>query len=351
MKQLLTILCLFALLYSALAQCPEDALEPNNAIDEASTITLPYLNRNLTGCINESDYFTFTAQSNGVLQVQLDFLNGDLDLVLFSEQQVKLMESLSNLDIYEALSTRVTAGTTYILQVLVYKATTINSTYTLDIKIGNNCTADALEPNDNATMASPLVSGARLANLFLCDTNVPIDTDWYKFTLNDTNYFELIITYPATPYATNLDIFLFDSNMNNISRTDLRRFDFPAYLNGTLAAGTYYAQVTQNIFVWDTPYSILLNVGTINRQDTTPTSQTVATSQTSASTSASVSTTVTSSNSAIATSSSATSSSSSSSSSATSSTTQPQTSQENILSSATTAVVHFALMLAVVRLL
>jgi hypothetical protein len=235
--------------------CPADAYGDNHALDRFFTIaTYPFVTDGVAHpqplfCQDKpsGEWFKITAQPGSVITASVEYAprGTNLDLILLTTNGTRLVASNrapNNGDMgYEELRYGVNAGGEFLLQIsgtTTYK----NLPYKLSVNVAppGACRDDALEPNNAAVDAAPLMPGVEYTGLQVCNT----DRDFYRLDVGLNQVVTVVTNAPARLGDVDLFIYKIDAMGNLTPVVDSQtRADTETVQFQTSAAGTYIAEV------------------------------------------------------------------------------------------------------------
>ncbi len=119
-----------------------------NTFSNPVAITLPIMfEQSVGGSADGDDYFSFTADADGTIDVSLTGLTADVDLHLYNEAGVRIASSRTGGTTDESFSFDIVSGTTYILGVT--PNTSANSSYTVNILLDGSDGSDGSGSGDD----------------------------------------------------------------------------------------------------------------------------------------------------------------------------------------------------------
>jgi hypothetical protein len=202
--------------------CQDDALEDNDAIEQAAS--LPSGTTSLVSCPGEGssddeDFYSLAVGNEGTLDVELSGGSAsDLDLVLYdgSGQVIDVSASASST---ESVTACLPAGTYYV-RVHAYGTPTDNP-YSLSWNLtaescGGTCVDDGNEPDDDAV-------GARVVDLDLgtytsaSQTICSGNEDWFGVLMYAGETLHSTLSFLQTSASEDLDLWIFDDLGNNLT--------------------------------------------------------------------------------------------------------------------------------------
>ena len=178
-------------------ECRPDPLEPNDSPDDPTPIG-PGRTAELNLCPGDQDWFGIPLARGDRLQVivNTDLLAADhFQVVLFDPQVNEVLQEDSLL-----IDHVVPEDGSYMLRTLTSDET-ISYSLIITISRGIPCDDDALEPNDSAIEASPLLAGTH-SGLTVC----PRDEDWFVIERPVDLTLLVRIEFPALQGDLDLDL-------------------------------------------------------------------------------------------------------------------------------------------------
>ncbi|MGA2499329.1 MAG: pre-peptidase C-terminal domain-containing protein, partial [Tepidisphaeraceae bacterium] len=218
-----------------------DRFEPNDSFAQATdlgilgTRTEPGLSIHTPG---NDDFYKFTVQANGTLNVDISFANadGNLDLFLYTADQALLATSAGTGD-GEHLSLSVSAGAMYYVRVAGAGGAT-NPSYTLSVA-APTLTPDRFEPDDSFAQAASLGTGYRTETGL--SIHAPGNDDYYKTTAAVSGILSVDLTFTAA--LGDLNLFVYDSGYILLG-SSTGTGDTEHVGVSTIAGAIYYIRVT-----------------------------------------------------------------------------------------------------------
>jgi len=94
------------------ATCVSDAFEPNDSLETAAPVSLPFSEAALTVCPEEQDYFSLQLTAGGTVQIDASFstAEGNIDIRLFDPEGGVVAQSTSETDAEKISYTAATTG-------------------------------------------------------------------------------------------------------------------------------------------------------------------------------------------------------------------------------------------------
>ena len=280
-QRVLTLLVIMGVWMGALttanAACPaDDAYEPNDTAAEAAPLENGFtLYTGLDGCYGSSytyDWYSITATSSGSLIVTITFNpndeGGDLDLALYNADDPETELDSAWTSSYdqnetETVSAAVTAGETYLVEVIVWDTTP----YTMDLNlcVGNcdgkvcgddgcggtcgSCEAsqacvdfqcvscvDSYEPNDTVAEAYDSLA---VNNTFTDMQACAGENDYYLVNIQDA----CILTAAISGYIVDLDLYLYEADGTTSIDSSASGGSTPETVRASVTPGTYVVRV------------------------------------------------------------------------------------------------------------
>ena len=232
-------------------ECVNDATEPNDAYTEAQPITVNAPQTGLTLCVGDADWFSFEAANGQLVDIDLDFEHAKNDLGM----------TLYKLNDDGTISGRVGANTvtdgefityqpydsgTFLLYIYRTRGTQV-ANYDVEVDVtGSPCVADAYEPNNAQTEASPITDTSE-SGLTLCVG----DADWYSFTAQNGQLIEADLAFEHAKNDLGMNVYRLMSDGTLQSRagantlTDNETIKYQPYDSGEFLLYVYRTRGTQ----------------------------------------------------------------------------------------------------------
>ncbi|HEY9647931.1 MAG TPA: clostripain-related cysteine peptidase [Chroococcidiopsis sp.] len=268
--------------YSLVVNAPEvfSTVIPPDAAEQNDSLATAYDLRYRGGALNSSnlgltldesdigtskgDWFKLTLPTTGVtgntVSIAFDHQLGDLDLALFDSNGNELGRSQGIVNT-ESLSLDGRAAGDYYIQVYGYNNAT-SPGYTLSIDgptAPSDIPPDGFEANNSLNTATDLRqlsgTGNIWQNLSISPAN---DQDWFKFTTAGAGTANDLVQISFNHAAGDLALNLYDSAGNLLRQSNGVTSSEQISLQ-SLAAGTYYAQVTGVNGATNANYSLAIN--------------------------------------------------------------------------------------------
>ncbi|MEH1965506.1 PPC domain-containing protein [Nostoc sp.] len=225
--------------YGAFSDGRSGTSDPGNSLNTALNLGNQDDNGTIfNGSINNSDtndYYRFTLTNVRTISATLNNLDADLDLSLLNVNGSVLLDSIKGSDTGEGVNYFALNPGTYYIR--VYQGvSSASSNYNLVI----NCTS-ILDAGNTLSSALP-VSGFNLpgSSGVFQDTVGGSDTDdYYKFIVDQTLSFNATLS----PLSADADLYLLDSNGNNVRSSALSGTSADTISSVSLTPGTYYIRV------------------------------------------------------------------------------------------------------------
>ncbi len=234
------------------AECPQDAGEPNEAVDTATPLQPgehgPF---GMCGPADTDDYYTIELTAGDRLQATARFrhaADGDLDLYLYAPGQLEAPAAFSETyDDDEALVHTAEASGAYVVRVAGYSGAV--NTYRLELTVeegggggGEECPEGdgGREPNDSKDTASPLAGPVECARLTATDGES--ETDWYRVGVGVFEGFVSTFRFDHAGGDLDLELLAADGTTivdRSLSSTDDEAIRFP----GTAEGGGWYLRL------------------------------------------------------------------------------------------------------------
>jgi hypothetical protein len=216
-----------------------DRFEPNDSFAAASDLGTVGSRTEASLSIHDSendDYYRFSAAAAGTLTVDVQFSHaaGDIDIVLYDENQ-DFLDSSGSVGNSERILWSVSPGEVYYLQVYGYSGET-NANYSLQLNVAAAPPGDRFEPNDNFSRATDLGSLLTRTEADL-SIHFSLNQDFYRFTPAVSG--KLTADFLFSHAAGDIDVALLDANENRLASStsgdDNERIEF-----SVVAGRTYY---------------------------------------------------------------------------------------------------------------
>jgi len=234
---------------TVLGEVGPDQNEPNDLFTTATSITTSGVYEGYFDTVNDTDYYTVDVSTPGTLYATLTHNTVRGYIYLYDTNQVLIAST--GLATANTLTRSLTVGTYY---VRVFPGSTeydVNNPYSLQLggAVLGVVGPDQNEPNDTFTTSTSITTSGTY--------------EGYFDTVNDTDYYVVVVSTPGTLYATVTHntvrgyIYLYDANQVLIASTGLATVNT---LTRSLAVGTYYVRIFPGSTEYDIniPYSLQL---------------------------------------------------------------------------------------------
>ncbi len=200
--------------YAAPGPLPRDVYEPNDsweAYRDLGTISGSRLIENLTiHAAGNDDYYAFTPNTNGVMNIEARFDNsaGDVNLFVYAGPLHEVAYSVGTTNV-ERVALNVDAGSLYGIRVIGASGDT-SPNYALSFSLGDDggqgAVLDAHEPNNSRAQSTTLPS----EDLILDDLNIhsAVDEDHFRWIAPATG--PLLIAADFVNADGNVDLFVYN---------------------------------------------------------------------------------------------------------------------------------------------
>jgi hypothetical protein len=232
---------------------PPDAFEPNNTLlSAADRFSGDQSMFNLSLAPSDEDYFTWTASTDGVLQVRAfsQFALANLDLVVMDEDGVELARSQTEFD-QEQVIVPVVAGQTVGIRIFVADGG-VHPLYILEID-GPDLTLDPCEPNDTRDAAFDLGGGDQTLDQLSFHTGS--DDDYFRWTATESG--PLSIFALALSGSDPLELILYDQDGAELGRSEPTLFPLVEF--NAIAGHVYVFQVASGAGTAVGEYSLVVD--------------------------------------------------------------------------------------------